>query len=123
MLEAIHADLIREHGGALGIRDTGLIESALARPRQRSSYSEAADLAVLAAGYGYGLSRNHGFLDGNKRVALMSIYVFLALNGRELNASETAAVDVMTGVADGSLSEVQLVEWIREHSVRYRPLA
>ena len=121
MLEAMHADLIREHGGGLGIRDTGLIESALARARQRWSYDQSVDLATLAAAYGFGLSRNHGFVDGNKRIALMSIYVFLVLNGRELDTTETSAYDTMMGLADGTLSEEQLADWIRQHSSRYRP--
>src|SRR5262245_48885868 len=120
MLEAMHADLIREHGGALGVRDNGLIESALSRPHQRWSYDQSADLAALAAAYGFGLSRNHGFGDGNKRVALISIYVFLALNGRELNADEASAYDMMISLADGSVSEEQLAAWIREHTVRFR---
>lgn len=121
MLEAMHADLIREHGGALGVRDTGLIESALARARQRWTYDHSVDLATLAAAYGYGISRNHGFVDGNKRIALMSIYVFLVLNGRELDAAEPDTVVMMMGVADGSVSEEQLAVWIRDHSVRFRP--
>jgi len=121
MLEAIHTDLIREHGGTLGVRDEGLIDSALARAHQRWGYEPSADLAGLAAAYGFGMSRNHGFVDGNKRIALMSIYVFLVLNGRELTAPETSAYDIMMGVADGSVSEEQLAAWIREHSARYRP--
>ncbi|MGH7460856.1 MAG: type II toxin-antitoxin system death-on-curing family toxin [Longimicrobiales bacterium] len=121
MLEAMHADLIRGHGGALGVRDKGLLESDLSRPRQRWSYDPSADLASLAAAYGFGLSRNHGFVDGNKRIALMSIYVFLVLNGRELKSTEASAYDTMIGLADGSVSEEQLADWIREHSARFRP--
>ena len=105
VLEAVHIDLIREHGGALGIRDEAMLESALARPQQKWSYDEAADLADLAAAYGYGLARNHGFVDGNKRVALMATYIFLALNGRELNTREPETVTIMTEVAAGSVSE------------------
>jgi death-on-curing protein len=119
-LDAIHADLIREHGGPLGIRDSGMIGSALARPRQKWSYEPESDLAALAAAYGYGLARNHGFVDGNKRVALMAIYVFLLINKLELDADEPQAVDVLVGVADGSIAEDQLAGWIREHLARYR---
>jgi death-on-curing protein len=77
-------------------------------------------LAGLAATHGFGLARNHGFVDGNKRVSLMAVYVFLALNGRELEVPETEAVDVTTGVADGSVSEDQFAAWIPSHMVRYR---
>ncbi|MGH7467993.1 MAG: type II toxin-antitoxin system death-on-curing family toxin [Longimicrobiales bacterium] len=121
MLEAMHADLMREQGGTVGVRDEGMVESALARAPQRWGYEPAVDLAALAAAYGFGLSRNHGYVDGNKRIALMSIYVFLVLNGRELNAPETGAYDIMMGVADGSVTEKQLAAWIRQHSARYRP--
>lgn len=120
VVEAVHTDLMREHGGALGIRDEALLESALARPQQKWSYDQAADLADLAAAYGYGLARNHGFVDGNKRVALMAMYIFLALNGRELNASEPETVNIMTDVAAGSVSEGELGAWVRAHLTRYR---
>lgn len=116
MLQAIHADLIREHGGSLGIRDSGMIESALARPQQKWSYAgEEADLASLAAAYGFGLAKNHGFVDGNKRVAFMSIYTFLLVNGLELEVDEPQVVAVMTALASGSLREDQLGAWIRTH--------
>jgi death-on-curing protein len=120
VVEAVHTDLIREHGGALGIRDEALLESALARPQQKWSYEQAADLPALAAAYGYGFARNHGFVDGNKRVALMAMYIFLALNGRELNAPEQETVNIMAAVAAGSLSEAELGEWVRAHMTRYR---
>jgi death-on-curing protein len=120
VVEAIHADLIREHGGALGVRDSGVLESALARPRQKWAYDRKTDLSALAAAYGFGLAKNHGFVDGNKRVSLMAIYVFLALNGRELEAPETEALDITTGVADGSVNEDQLAAWIRSRLVKYR---
>jgi death-on-curing protein len=97
-----------------------MIGSALARPRQKWSYEPESDLAALAAAYGYGLARNHGFVDGNKRVALMAIYVFLLINKFELDADEPQAVDVLVGVANGSISEDQLAGWIREHLARYR---
>jgi death-on-curing protein len=119
VVEAIHADLIREHGGALGVRDSGVLESALARPRQKWLHDRKTDLSALAAAYGL-LAKNHGFVDGNKRVSLMAIYVFPFLNGRELEAPETEALDITTGVADGSVNEDQLAAWIRSRLVKYR---
>jgi death-on-curing protein len=118
VVEAIHADLIREHGGSTGIRDGNLVDSALTRPRQKWHYDRDADFADLAAAYGYGLIKNHGFMDGNKRVGFMAIYVFLHLNKLELDADEAQAVDIIAGVADGSVSEEQLAAWIRERTVR-----
>lgn len=115
-LEAVHRELIQEHGGAYGVRDEGLIESALARPRNRLAYADAAvDLADLAAAYGYGLARNHGFVDGNKRAAFMGMYVFTGLNGFEIDAPEPEVVRLMEGVAGGEMSEPKLAGWIREH--------
>ena len=81
LLDAIHLDQLREHGGSPGVRDENALESALGRPRNRWLYDPASDLATLAAAYGYGLATNHGYVDGNKRVAFMALYTFLALNG------------------------------------------
>ena len=120
VLEAIHADQIREHGGALGIRDPGLLDSALARPRQKWAYAATADLPILAAAYGFGLARNHAFADGNRRVALMAMYVFLWINGLELDAFEPETADTILGVADGSISERKLASWVRAHVVPAR---
>ena len=120
MLQVIHADLIREHGGSLGVRDSGLIESALTRPQQKWIYArDEADLPNLAAAYGFGLAKNHGFVDGNKRVAFMAIYTFLLVNGLELDVEEPQAVDVMVALASGSLSEDQLAAWIRTNCVPF----
>ena len=115
---AIHSALVAEHGGLDGLRDEGLLESALARPRNRASYRES-DLADLAAALGHGLARNHPFVDGNKRVALSVIDVFLQLNGLELVASEEDAVVTMRMLAEGRLPESDLAVWIRRGS---RPL-
>ena len=120
VVDAMHADVVREHGGALGVRDGRLIDSALARPRQKWGYDRDIDLADLAGAYGYGLVKNHGFVDGSKRIALLAIYVFLRLNKLELEASEAQAVDINVGVADGTITEDQLATWIREHTVRLR---
>lgn len=117
MVGAIHFDQIQRHGGKRGVRDEGMIESALARPRNKWTYESQADLATLAAAYGFGLTKNHGFVDGNKRVGFMTMYVFLALNGYEIDAAEEAIVALMRDVAMGGRTEDQLAAWIREHLV------
>lgn len=117
ILEALHADQILEHGGSVGIRDEGLLESALARPRQKWHYEPATDLATLAAAYAFGLAKNHPFIDGNKRAALVTAYTLLAINGRELEAPEPEAVAAIVGTADGSRSEEDLALWIRSHLI------
>lgn len=113
LLEVLHADQINEHGGRLGIRDPGLLESALARPVHKWTYEQVVDLAGLAAAYGYGIAKNHAFIDGNKRLALMAVYTFLATNGFELDAPEPEAVTVILAVADGASTEDELAQWIR----------
>lgn len=115
MLDAIHQELVLEHGGSSGIRDDGLLESALARAQNKFAYAEHADWGVLAASYAFGLAKNHGFIDGNKRVAFMAAYVFLGLNGFDLDAEEAAVVATMVAVASGSMSEAALAEWFRQH--------
>ena len=115
IVEALHADQILEHGGSLGIRDEGLLESALARPQQKWHYEPGTDLATLAAAYAFGIAKNHPFIDGNKRAALVAAYTFLAINGLELEAPEPEAVNVILGTADGSLPEADLASWIRSH--------
>lgn len=112
-LAAIHSAQIREHGGGSGVRDEGLIESALARPRQKWNYDNAVDLATLAAAYAFGLTKNHGFVDGNKRVAFMAAYSFLGLNGYDFDAPEPDVVTTIERVAAGRLSEPKLAEWFR----------
>lgn len=115
VLDAIHFDLIRTHGGLPGLRDENALESTLARPRQRWTYVRKVDLPSLAAAYGYGLARNHPYRDGNKRVAFLAMYVFLGLNGRELAASEADVVETMLKLAAGGLTEAALARWIRAH--------
>lgn len=117
ILEALQADQISEHGGGAGIRDSGLLESALARPRQRWNYEPEVDLDALAASYAFGVAKNHPFVDGNKRAALVAAYTFLALNGWDLEAPEAEAVGVILGIADGSVSEQDLGAWIRSHLI------
>jgi len=119
IIEALHADQVREHGGQLGMRDPGLLDSALARPQHVWAYDADADLAKLAAEYGFGLAKNHAFLDGNKRVALAATNVFLILNGFEIEASEPEVASTMLRLADGRLSRSRFAEWIRRHLVPY----
>jgi death on curing protein len=116
IVEAIHLSQIREHGGQYGIRDTNLLESALSRPINRWAYRQESDIFNLAAAYGYGLTKNHCFVDGNKRVAFMAMYTFLGLNGYEIDVTEPEVVDIMLGVADSSVSEEQLTAWLRRHT-------
>lgn len=117
ILEALHEQLIREYGGASGVRDPGLVESALDRPRNRWHYEEDVDLPDLAAAYGWGLVKNHGFVDGNKRIGATAIGVFLGLNGHELEAPEPELVSAILAVATGEWSEADLAAWIRDHVV------
>jgi death-on-curing protein len=113
---AIHFDLLLGHGGIYGVRDEGLLESALDRARNRWLNEPESDLAALAAAYGFGLTTNHPYADGNKRVALMAMYVFLALNGRRLVAPEAEAALVVLDVARGRLGEAELAAWVRRQT-------
>jgi death-on-curing protein len=121
VVEAIHFDLVRAHGGLSGLRDETGLESALARPRQRFAYQPESDVAALAAVYGFGLARNHPFNDGNKRVAFVTMVVFLELNAHELEAPESDVVTVMLDLAAGELGEDQLADWIRSHLLTPTP--
>ena len=111
----LHDESLAEHGGAAGLRDEGLLESALARPQHRATYGNP-DLAELAAAYGVGLGKNHPFIDGNKRVAFLAVGVFLALNGLRLVATQAEATLTMLGVASGELEEAAFAAWIRAHT-------
>lgn len=112
---AIHMRQLAEHGGADGIRDVALLESALARPRNRFAYADAPDLAELAASYAHGISGNHPFVDGNNRVAWVVCRAFLRLNGHDVDAPPEEKYVVMLQVASGGLSEEALAAWIRAH--------
>lgn len=116
VVDAVHLDQIREHGGLAGLRDENALEAALARPRHKWHYHPSTDLPALAAAYGFGLSRGHPFRDGNKRVAFVVMLVFLELNGRTFAAEESDVVRAMVALADGSLTEKRLAEWVRGHS-------
>ncbi len=109
---AVHAAQIAEHGGIAGIRDEGLLASALARPEYKAHYGED-DPAVLAAAYAYGIARNHPFLDGNKRTAFVAMELFLMRNGYQLTASDEDAVVTFLRLAAGEIGEHELAAWIR----------
>lgn len=114
---AVHEEQLAEHGGANGVRDAGLFESALARPCNLALYGEP-DVANLAASYGFGWARNHPFVDGNKRTALVAVELFLALNGWDLNADDADCVLTMLSLAAGDLSEEEFAAWIRQHGAK-----
>lgn len=114
-LELLHDESIAEHGGAPGIRDEGLLESALARPLNLVAYGTP-DVAALAAAYGVGLAKNHPFVDGNKRAAFLAVGLFLAMNGQRLVATQAEATLTMLAVAAGTLDEPAFAAWLREHS-------
>lgn len=113
-LELLHNEGIAEHGGASGLRDEGMLESALARPQQLAHYGEP-DVAALAASYGYGLIKNHAFVDGNKRASFLAVGMFLYLNGYRLTASQVDATRTMLALAASELNEEQFTDWIRRN--------
>lgn len=108
----LHGESLAEHGGAAGMRDEGLLDSALARAPNRAAYGEP-DVAELAATYAHGIARNHPFVDGNKRAAFLAVGVFLALNGRRLTASQVEATVAVLSLAAGELDEAGFAEWLR----------
>jgi death-on-curing protein len=120
VVEALHADQIREHGGKPGVRDVALLKSALARPQRTWEYDKDADLAALAAEYGFGLAKSHPFADGNKRIAFVATNVFLLINGYEIDAPEPEVVNAMVRLADGRLTRSRFAQWIRKYLVKYK---
>jgi len=115
VLIAVHEMQLAEHGGGAGLRDAALLESALARPLNLASYGEP-DAAALAAAYGYGIARNHAFIDGNKRTALVAAELFLRLNGWQLVVTDADCVLTMLAVATGELTEIEFADWLRAHA-------
>ena len=113
----LHEESLAEFGGARGLRDEGLLDSALARPRNAYAYKPAITIAELAASYAFGLAKNHAFLDGNKRAAFLSIGLFLAINGYRLQADQIDAIQTMLAVASGDLDEDGLASWIAVNAV------
>jgi death on curing protein len=113
-VRSVHSRQISEHGGSPGIRDEGLLLSALARPQNLAAYGDPPpDLAALAASYAFGIARNHPYIDGNKRVALVAARTFLLINGADLEASQEEKYVTFLRLAEGRLSEDELAEWIR----------
>lgn len=110
----LHDESLAEHGGAPGLRDEGLLDSALAWPLNLVAYGEP-DLAALAAAHGVGLAKNHAFVDGNKRAAFLAVGLFLALNGQRLAATQADATLTMLAIASGALGEDEFAAWIRAH--------
>ena len=117
VLVAVHDEQLAEHGGPPGVRDAGLLESALARPRQRASYGEP-DVAELAASLGFGIARNHPFVDGNKRRAFVATELFLMLNDYALEATDAECVLTMLDLAAGQMDEASFASWLRTQIVK-----
>lgn len=111
---AAHAEQLAEHGGGEGVRDAGLLDSAMTRPRNLAEYGDP-DAAALAAAYAFGIARNHPFVDGNKRTAAVVSETFLVLNGHALDASDAELVVAMLALAAGDLTEDELADWFRTH--------
>lgn len=114
----LHSASLAEHGGLEGVRDEGLLESALNRPRNKFSYESEYDIFDLAAAYGFGLAKNHPFHDGNKRIAFLAVGLFLAINGYELVADQMDAIQTMLRLAAGQLTERSFADWLRGHAMR-----
>jgi death-on-curing protein len=117
LLLILHDESLAEHGGAPGMRDEGLLDSALARPLNLLAYGEP-DFADLAAAYGVGLAKNHPFVDGNKRAAFLAVGLFLGLNGRRLAATPAEATLAMLAVAAGEMAEADFAEWLRAKTIK-----
>ncbi|TGM87875.1 type II toxin-antitoxin system death-on-curing family toxin [Leptospira licerasiae] len=116
IVEAIHLDQVKQHGGSQRIRDQGLLESALDRPKNKWAYDSSSSIFDLAASLCIGIAKNHPFIDGNKRVAYMVTYVFLGLNGYSIEVPEEEVVSIMLRVADGSIDEINLSTWLKDSS-------
>ena len=114
VLRAVHEEQLAEHGGGGGVRDAGLFESAVNRPVNLVTYG-APDVAALAAAYGFGLARNHPFIDGNKRTAFVAAELFLCLNGLDLHASDSDCVLTTLALAAGELPEDDFADWLRQY--------
>ena len=120
VVDAIHDDQIKEHGGLPGTRDEHALESALARPQQKWQYNAHANVASLAAAYAFGLVRNHPYRDGNKRIGFLALVTFLDVNNCDFSASDADVVAEIIALAEGTVSEEALADWIRQHSSKRR---
>lgn len=114
----VHDAALMAHGGRPGIRDEGLLDSALARPRNLYLYQPGSDIGSLAASYAFGLTKNHPFVDGNKRAAFAAVGIFLLANGYELTASEPVAISAILGLSAGEISEAEFAAWIRANCTK-----
>ena len=112
---AIHDEQLAQHGGATGLRDAGLLQAAMARPKQRAAYANP-DLAELAALHALAIAQNHPFIDGNKRTALVALELFLALNGQSLGAGDADTVLAILAMAAGTISDDDFIAWVRRHA-------
>ncbi|MDO9050513.1 MAG: type II toxin-antitoxin system death-on-curing family toxin [Methylotenera sp.] len=117
ILYAVHDEQLVEHGGISGVRDIGMFESALSRAPNLAAYGEP-DFAELAAAYGFGLAKNHPFLDGNKRTAFVAVELFLRLNGYVLSADDSTCILTMLALAAGDIDEANFASWIRQNSAQ-----
>ena len=115
LVQMVHEMLLAEHGGLSGIRDQGLLDSALAKPQQLYRYKPESSLYELATAYSFGLAKKHPFVDGNKRIAFTITAVFLELNGKVLNAPEAEVVVFYEGLAAGKISEEALAKWVEDN--------
>ncbi len=115
-LRLLHSESLAEHGGLSGVRDEGLLMSALARPKNLFAYQNIVDIPQLAAAYAYGIAKNHPFADGNKRAAFLSIGLFLSLNDYILEVEPSEAVNTMLALAAGELEEAELAKWVSTHA-------
>ena len=113
VIDAIHSDQLREHGGLAGVRDENVLESALARPQQKWHSEARTDVPMLAAAYAFGLVKGHPYRDGNKRIGFLAMVTFLGINGHDFDAPEAEVVAEFLALADGRVSENQLTDWIR----------
>jgi death-on-curing protein len=120
IIDSIHNDQLREHGGLPGVRDENALESALARPQQQWYDREHIDVRRLAAAYAFGLVGNHPYRDGNKRVGFLALVTFLGVNGHDFSASEADVVNEILALAAGRASEDFLAEWVRRHCSKRR---
>jgi death-on-curing protein len=120
VVDAVHNDQVREHGGAPGVRDENVLESALARAQQKWHDADHTDVPALAAAYAFGLVKNHPYRDGNKRIGFLAMVTFLGVNGYDFSATDAEVVAEILALADGTVSEEALADWIRQHSYRCR---
>jgi len=116
VIDAIHDEQLREHGGLSGTRDENALEAALARPQQKWHYAVRPDVPALAAACGFGLVKNRPYRDGNKRIGFLAMVTFLGVNGYEFSATDAEVVAEIVGVADGAISEAALADWVRQHT-------